>query len=68
MNLMQLLQPTPEEIEKLALRETDPLHYAEFEPLTRGPLFAALTIIGVGIAAIAITPLRLMSRLIGRFR
>jgi hypothetical protein len=32
------------EIIEIALRETSPAHAAEFEPITRGPLFAFLAL------------------------
>lgn len=65
---MQLLQPGPDEIERLALRETDPSHYAEFEPITRGPVAAVVIVLAVGMAAVLVTPFRLLRRWIGTGR
>jgi hypothetical protein len=35
----------------VAQREVTPAHAAEFAPITRGPVFAALALIGLGAVA-----------------
>jgi hypothetical protein len=40
-----------EKILAIAQREVDPRHVSEFAPITRGPIFAALAMIGLGIVA-----------------
>lgn len=66
MSLLEYLRPTPAEIERLALRETDPARYAEFEPITRGFAYALGILLMVGIAAAAVTPFRLLARMLQR--
>ena len=39
------------EILEIAQRETSPEHFAEFEPITRGPLFAAFALVPLGAMA-----------------
>ena len=62
MNLIALLKPTPEEIERLAIRESDPEHYNEFAPIERGPLVALAILLYVGVAAVLTAPFRILSR------
>lgn len=54
------LRPTPGEVRELALREVDPRRYREFEPIARGPLFAALALLAIGVAALPACALRLL--------
>ena len=68
MSLLGSLRPTPAEIERLALRETDPAHVDEFEPITRGLPFAIASLIAIGAAAVVVSPFRLAMRLLARDR
>jgi hypothetical protein len=63
--LFALLKPTEAELGQLALRETDPQFYEDFEPLTRGPIYAVLVLFLVCICATVAIPSRLAKRLIG---
>lgn len=62
MSLMDHLRPTEDQIECLALRETDPAYCDEFEPITKGPLIAVAIISLVGIAAMIVSPFRIAIR------
>jgi len=42
-----------ESVIELAKREASPEHYRDFEPITRGPLFAILMLIPLGLLAAA---------------
>lgn len=66
MSLFAHLRPTPSEVERLALRETDPARYADFEPITRGFAYTACMIVVVGIAAVVVSPFRLAAALLRR--
>lgn len=68
MKLFRLLMPSALEIERLAVRETDPARCHEFEPITRGPVLAVALLVGVAIAALAVSPVRLVMRIIRRER
>ena len=57
-----ILKPTEQEIRDLALRETDPAYTSKFQPITQGPFVALLILVGVGIAAIPMTLIRLLTR------
>jgi hypothetical protein len=59
-SILQLLKPTDEEIRALALKETDPAQVERFEPIARGPLFAAVGIVLVLCAALPGCMLRLL--------
>jgi hypothetical protein len=61
---MKHLRPTRGALKKLAQRETDPRFYKEFEPITRGPLVAVTILLGAGILALLVTPLRLLNALL----
>ena len=45
--------PSREEVEilRIARREASPEHIAEFEPITRGPLFAVCALVPLGVMA-----------------
>lgn len=58
--LVRKLKPSPSEIRRLALCETDPQLYSKFKPITRGPVFAVLMLFLIGVAAIFMVPLRLL--------
>jgi hypothetical protein len=62
--MLRRLLPTPRAIEQLALRESDPAHVHEFEPITAGPFVAVAVVIAVGIVAAALTPFRLLGALL----
>ena len=64
MKLMRLLQPSEREIERLALRETDPDRYEHYRPIERGPLVAVGVLVFVAVAAVVVSPLRLIFRLL----
>lgn len=44
--------PRDREIIRLARREVDPAHAAEFAPITRGPLFAVIGLAILGVIAV----------------
>jgi hypothetical protein len=50
--VLERLEPTEQEIHELALQETDPTRAKHFAPIARGPLFAVLALLGVGLAAL----------------
>lgn len=60
------LKPTDGEILELALRETDLREADRFEPICRGPLFAAFAIPLVVLAAVPACVLRLIRGLRAR--
>jgi hypothetical protein len=62
--MLKYLRPTPNEIERIALRETDLHQYSDFEPITRGPIVAVLILTGVCCAAAILVPLSLIRRLL----
>ena len=64
-SLRDHLKPTDDEIEALALRETDPAQAARFGPITRGPLFAMLAMAAVVLAAIPACVVRIVRGLLG---
>jgi hypothetical protein len=49
-----MTDPTPRdrEIIRLARREVDPAHAAEFAPITRGPVVAVLGLMAIGVIAV----------------
>lgn len=51
-----------ENLRQLALRETDPRHSADFEPITRGPAVALLWLAALGLTV----PFYLLGRLLRR--
>lgn len=53
------LRPSHDEIVELALRETDPREVDRFEPITRGPAWALVALILVGLASIPASVWRL---------
>ena len=57
--MFERLRPTDREIRELALRETDPTRAARFEPIVRGPAWAVLGLLGVGLAALPALLVRL---------
>ncbi len=58
---MDFLKPTEDEIRELALRETDPAHVGDFQPITKGPVVAILILACVGLIAIPATVYRLVT-------
>ena len=60
--MLERLEPTEREIRELALRETDPARAKRFAPIARGPVFAVLALLGVGLAALPGMLRRLLSR------
>lgn len=64
LRLLRLLKPSPAELERFALLETDPQEYARFEPITGGPLQAFGALCFVAAAAIVVVPWRLVLRMI----
>ena len=50
--MIERLKPTDDEIRELALRETDPAHAKRFEPIARGPVYAVLALVAVGLIAL----------------
>lgn len=50
--LLGYVKPTEAEITRLAIDEADPLRYARFEPIARGPVFALCALALIGLAAI----------------
>jgi hypothetical protein len=64
MNVEGLLKPTQAEVERLALRETEPEHYKEFAPFERGPFFAVAVVIGVGLLSVLAVPARVLVRVL----
>ena len=50
MSLIDRLKPTDREIRDLALRETDSALAHRFDPIARGPVFAVLALVVVGVA------------------
>ena len=63
MNL-EFLKPGVEEIQALALRETDPRYTAEFAPICRGPVAAVLLIVWAGLCSVPHIALASLRRLI----
>ncbi len=61
MAFLDRLKPDETEIRRLALRETDPVFAAEFEPFTKGPVVAVLILAAVGVAAIPLSLWRLFT-------
>lgn len=59
--MADLLKPTDWEIRALAVRETDPRHVAEFEPIVQGPVIALLILAAIGLAAVPMTLFRLLT-------
>lgn len=51
-----------EKLRQLALRETDPRHAAEFDPITRGPVVALLLLGALGLTV----PFYFLGRLLRR--
>jgi len=62
--IIALLRPSPGAVRELALRETDPAHAHEFDPITLGPIGNGAILCGVALAAAVLVPLRLAMRLI----
>ena len=62
MSLLRRLLPSEDEIDRLAVRETDPRHQDEFSPLTSGPVSTVIQLIAIGVAAAVVTPFRLFLR------
>ena len=60
--MADLLKPTDLEIRALAVRETDPRHVAEFEPIAQGPVVALLILAAIGLLAVPMTLFRLLTR------
>ena len=60
--IADLLKPTDAEIRTVAVRETDPLHAGDFEPIAKGPLVALAILAAVGLAALPMTIFRLLLR------
>lgn len=58
--IFSVLRPSAGEIRELALRETDPSHWREFEPITLGFSLNACLLLLIGAAAFVTTPLRLV--------
>jgi hypothetical protein len=56
------LKPSEREIRELAMRETDPAHLQEFQPIAKGPVIAVLILIRVGLALIPMALFRLLTR------
>jgi len=50
------LRPTHAQMQRLALRETDPRESPSFEPIERGPIVGFLVLAWVGLAAIVAIP------------
>jgi hypothetical protein len=50
--ILGAVKPTEAEIKRLAIDEADPLRYARFEPIARGPLFGLCALALVGLAAL----------------
>jgi hypothetical protein len=51
---------------RIAQRETSPQYAAEFEPITRGFLFAAISLGALGVMALAYTLWRALPRTFSR--
>ncbi len=51
---------------RIAQRETSPQYAGEFEPITRGFLFAAISLAGLGAMAVAYMLWRLLVRTLSR--
>jgi hypothetical protein len=64
LKLSTLLKPSPAQMQRFALRETDPDHAARFEPIARGPMVALLLLAWVGVAAIVAVPVDLLARVL----
>jgi hypothetical protein len=56
------LRPSGEELRTAVLREMDPAHAGEFEPICLGPLGNVLCLAVVGAAALLTAPWRLLRR------
>lgn len=63
---MHALRPTAQDVRDLALRETDPLYYCEFEPIALGAAGNAAVLLIVGLAAAIALPVRLLARVLGK--
>ncbi len=57
--LAAMLGPTDEQIRALARREADPLYAAAFAPIARGPVFAVLALLALGLLALPLALLQL---------
>ena len=62
--LADLLKPSDREIRDLALRETDPERVHEFQPIVRGPIVAVLILMLISVAAVPMTVVRVLRRLV----
>lgn len=60
MSLLERLKPTDGEIRELALRETDRTQATRFAPIARGPVFAVIGLVAVGLAALPACLVRLL--------
>jgi hypothetical protein len=50
-----MLRPSDDQIRALALREATTTHAAAFEPVARGPVFAVVALVCVGLVAVPLT-------------
>jgi hypothetical protein len=65
---VNLLRPTPEQMRRFALRETEPEHARSFEPIAAGPVAAVLILLGVGVLGGLAAPFVLLARALRRGR
>jgi hypothetical protein len=63
--LVSSLKPRDAEVRALAEREADPAFAAEFEPICRGPWFAALALAAVGVLSLSGMAWRLVRAVFG---
>ena len=56
------LRPRPDELYRLVMMETDPVHARRFEQLTPGPVLAFLALAALAVYGIASVPFRLIRR------
>jgi len=59
---MSLLRPTPEQMRRFALRETEPGRARSFEPIVAGPVVAVLLLLFAGACGAVAAPFVLLAR------
>ncbi|HET9393799.1 MAG TPA: hypothetical protein VFO29_09825 [Candidatus Rubrimentiphilum sp.] len=64
--LIAALRPDGEELVPLVRAEMDPARYSSFEPVTAGPVVAAIGLTLVAILGALLAPIRLVQRAVRR--
>ncbi len=61
--LAAMLGPTDDQIRALARREADPSNVRAFSPIARGPVFAVLALLALGLLAVPLALVQLVAHL-----